>query len=1433
VRSAAAVEATGAGRRGLRTFGTLGLAVTMTTAVVGGTLAALAAGPAPVAGAATTVPNPDPSLITRWAPCQPGAGVTELVDYGPLGNGKVDVGCAPTAAAQADGFQALDHAGFTHATRPSTPGFLTTITGCPGTSCPVVGTIPSGAYWSYWVAKAPGDAWGYSEYGGAAPETNGTAYPFQAWAFGNSTEPRAPVMNSTGPVAARPAPEPTAGQALALAEGWVTTVFSHLAAQCVAHQSTCSSEQYANLDDYVEALTAAGVPTDQIDRTVLALLRSGQAENAMATEAPTFISLGGLTTENGAAPLLSALTSLHTSSDTTEIDTLAARIQETLQPTGRYPGSVRLAPTTNEPTTNYPTPTTPTTPTKPVVATAVQAPVVNALLAAGVAVPVTAVDAVISYTVGPLATTATKGTTSGVKRLSQQLVALVAILDATPAKITGGGVTPGEVGSKIAADASALAAAQKADGGFNGGYAGGGPSEKVETAYLTGFATQGLAAAAQATGTATTSAAARAGSRWLASMQLTAAAVGIGGGSTNLGFVATDPDFFTANAANGLGYDPATLDYSGSSTHSASGLLTNTLWDIDHAMDDWSLAPYADATIATPAVTTGTTTATVRATVTAGTSPQTVSVRYGTTPTLTSSTTAGAVAVSATGTEAATVTVSGLSANTTYYYRVVATAPVKPGSPDTVTTKTTIGSFTTAFDVTSGATADLTAAVGYLTSPANLANSTHYDPFGPTFPTVGLTIDGALGLAAAKTADPTLAMVTTWVAHNADSWTGIATPTFPPSGGALGKEALLAEVVGQDPHDFGGHDLIAAIDRTVCPAAGATCVAAGNYTDSSSVFDQALGVLAQLRAGDTTNAASSVAYLESLQKPDGAWSGTIPASTTTTVDSTAMAVMALDLTPSATAQLAVQSGLEWIFTQQQGDGGFTGASGISTNSTALAVMALGTSTSYATQIAAAQSFLAAEQNPDGGFTAAVGTATGSNLRASTQAVDGAVGTSFGTLSDPLTGPTPPAPPTGSTTANGGSSSTPTGTATAALPPTTTGAPSPVAASGTGTGALTVAKYAGNPTTGAVSGGTGVYYDVKVATASAFSSVTVTACTLGPGGQSLTWWNGTAWAPFSEQAYATTTGCVTATVSATTSPTPAQLTGTPVAPSSNPISSSAPAPPSNPTPPSSPTPAPTPTSPATPSTTGGYWEVASDGGLFAFGDAAFYGSMGGQPLNQPIVGIAATPDGQGYWEVASDGGLFAFGDAVFYGSMGGKPLNKPVVGLAATPDGHGYWEVASDGGLFAFGDAAFYGSMGGQPLNQPIVGVAATPDGHGYWEVASDGGLFALGDAAFYGSMGGQPLDQPIVGLASTSDGHGYWEVASDGGLFAFGDAAFYGSMGSQHLSQPIVGIAPTPDGQGYWEVASDGGLFAFGDAPFDGSMGSKPLNEPIIGMAAS
>ena len=252
----------------------------------------------------------------------------------------------------------------------------------------------------------------------------------------------------------------------------------------------------------------------------------------------------------------------------------------------------------------------------------------------------------------------------------------------------------------------------------------------------------------------------------------------------------------------------------------------------------------------------------------------------------------------------------------------------------------------------------------------------------------------------------------------------------------------------------------------------------------------------------------------------------------------------------------------------------------------------------------------------------------------------------------------------------------------------------------------------------------------------------------------------------------------------------------------------------------------------PAAAGGYWLVASDGGIFPFGAAGGFGSTGGVRLNKPIVGMAATPDGGGYWLVAADGGIFPFGDATGYGSTGAIRLNKPIVGMASTPDGGGYWLVAADGGIFPFGDAVGYGSTGAIRLNKPIVGMASTPDGGGYWLVAADGGIFPFGDATGHGSTGAIHLNKPVVGMAATRDGGGYWLVAADGGIFPFGDAAGHGSTGAIRLNKPMVGMAATHDGGGYWLVAADGGIFPFGDAAGLGSTGGTRLNQPIVGMAA-
>ena len=52
-------------------------------------------------------------------------------------------------------------------------------------------------------------------------------------------------------------------------------------------------------------------------------------------------------------------------------------------------------------------------------------------------------------------------------------------------------------------------------------------------------------------------------------------------------------------------------------------------------------------------------------------------------------------------------------------------------------------------------------------------------------------------------------------------------------------------------------------------------------------------------------------------------------------------------------------------------------------------------------------------------------------------------------------------------------------------------------------------------------------------------------------------------------------------------------------------------------------------------------------------------LAAQPAHR---GHGLNPDGNGYWLVGSDGGIFAYGDAMFFGSMGGSKLAKPVVGM---------------------------------------------------------------------------------------------------------------------------------------------------------------------------
>ena len=127
------------------------------------------------------------------------------------------------------------------------------------------------------------------------------------------------------------------------------------------------------------------------------------------------------------------------------------------------------------------------------------------------------------------------------------------------------------------------------------------------------------------------------------------------------------------------------------------------------------------------------------------------------------------------------------------------------------------------------------------------------------------------------------------------------------------------------------------------------------------------------------------------------------------------------------------------------------------------------------------------------------------------------------------------------------------------------------------------------------------------------------------------------------------------------------------------------------------------------------------GIFAFGDSGFYGSLPGLglapygigraeiSLDAPIVGMVPSADGGGYFLVASDGGVFAFGDARFAGSCPGiGGCSGAAVAVMPDATGNGYWLVTQTGHVYTFGDAPYFGAPG--PQNVHVTSAIRTPDG---------------------------------------------------------------------------------------------------------------------------
>ncbi len=175
-------------------------------------------------------------------------------------------------------------------------------------------------------------------------------------------------------------------------------------------------------------------------------------------------------------------------------------------------------------------------------------------------------------------------------------------------------------------------------------------------------------------------------------------------------------------------------------------------------------------------------------------------------------------------------------------------------------------------------------------------------------------------------------------------------------------------------------------------------------------------------------------------------------------------------------------------------------------------------------------------------------------------------------------------------------------------------------------------------------------------------------------------------------------------------------------------------------------------------------------------------MGGQRLNRPVVAMTATPNGRGYRMVASDGGVFDFGDAQFYGSLGGNPPPTPVVGLAVTPAGTGYYMMDARGNIYPFGTAPTFGGAACAPNDPGRYGVDPNV-------MANDGGgtqLVTISD----------PDPSALAGTftAWTRTTGGCWVPATLAGQPAMPYRAETGYGGIVPVGNRIGGSGSTPQG---------------------------------------
>ncbi|MFG3224658.1 peptidase [Kitasatospora sp. NPDC048194] len=294
------------------------------------------------------------------------------------------------------------------------------------------------------------------------------------------------------------------------------------------------------------------------------------------------------------------------------------------------------------------------------------------------------------------------------------------------------------------------------------------------------------------------------------------------------------------------------------------------------------------------------------------------------------------------------------------------------------------------------------AAAGWLAR--QLVGGDHFESVfnGTAYPDQGLTIDAVLAFAASHNSDEAAARATAWLAKPEIISGYLGDGTTEAYAGATAKLLLAAEVRDANPASFGGVDLPARLRSLQTPEGRFSD--RSQWGDYSNAFGQSLALIALHRTpGDAPTAA--VDYLANSQCADGGFPVAFGQTTCTSdPDATALAAQAL----AATGRTAkANTGLTWLTTHQNADGGFAaaGATASNANTTGLATQALlsggrfGAGLKGWSRLVKLQQGCAADPAVRGAVAYdATGFNAGNGARATAQAVLGLAGTPLATLS---------------------------------------------------------------------------------------------------------------------------------------------------------------------------------------------------------------------------------------------------------------------------------------------------------------------------------------------------------------------------------------------------------------------------------------------------